>query len=127
MSNCSGIKHHGGNGDASEYVKKAIPQKIIEWYSVEPNLQLMTYFCCSKARPLMIMPCFWPHLLILSPCFCCSSYNQKIAALHSTVVLTETTVNLVQEPFTVCGCCPIGGTSSSIQIFQISDVIIKEN
>lgn len=74
--------------------------------------------CCASffemAGPIPLLPCFWPHLVILSPLFCGFAYFARSKALATDVVLTSTTLELLET----------NGTFTSIALENIKSVTV---
>jgi hypothetical protein len=91
----------------SERVKNT---EIIYWSSPDQESPLIAFSFLDQTAPLCMIPCFWPHLLIMSPCFLGFAYSTKTSQLGTDLVLTTSTLEVIQE----------NGTTTSI-LWKISN------
>jgi hypothetical protein len=74
---------------------------IIYWSSPKQEEAVALAMCCETAGPLFVLPCFWPHLLILSPFLCGIACCSKHQALRTDVVLRPSCLELIEANGTV--------------------------
>ena len=63
-----------------------------------------------QVRILGAMPCFWPHLILLSPCLIPAALNTKAALMNSFYVVSDEGIYTVVDDYSPpCGCgCSTG-------------------
>ena len=72
-------------------------------------------FCCTEPSiGLLCLPCFWPHMIVLAPVWCCIAKAKDINIKHTYWVYTENG-NLfhVETPHTTIVCCARGRHNST--------------
>jgi hypothetical protein len=75
--------------------------EIIYWSTPNHDAAVCQALYCQTAGPLILLPCFWPHLLILTPFLSCCSLYGKSVALSTSAVLKATSLELIQDNGTV--------------------------
>lgn len=99
--------------------------RILYWSATDPTQPIQRGICCVQAGPLIMLPCFWPHLLILGGPFCCAAWCMKQDVLARYIVLTEATVEIIEVEHDKCcvpGCYRKGQEINSIPLDQINDI-----
>jgi hypothetical protein len=86
--------------------------EIIYWSSPDQESPLIAASFLGQAAPLCVFPCLWPHLLIMSPCFLGLACSTKTSQLGTDIVLTSSTLEVIQE----------SGTTTSIPLENIKSV-----
>lgn len=99
--------------------------RIVAWTRVndDENTNLFGYYC-SRTFGLAVLPCFWPHLIILSPCLCANQIAAVNAARNQYWILTETELKVVTMDHDTCcipGCVSSGNQIKSIPLENITD------
>jgi hypothetical protein len=87
---------------------------VITWTQIDPDLenQLGRYACCRTFGPLLVLPCFWPHLLILWPCLWSTATNIENTARSQYWIVTEQELRIVSLDHDAC-CIP-GSVKSGV-------------
>ena len=67
----------------------------VYWSAPNPSQPIQKGVFCQTAGPLIVLPCFWPHLVLLSIPFCCMASLEKQHVLNHRVVVTEKSVEVV--------------------------------
>jgi hypothetical protein len=117
-------KYHGTRTDIVPELSKHLPpnSNVLYWSLPDPNQPLCQGLFCESIGPLIILPCFWPHLLILGIPFACCAYFAKQSRVKQGVVLTTSTVEVIQMDYDVC-CIPgiyiVAGSTRSIPLGSI--------
>jgi hypothetical protein len=88
--------------------------EILYWSIPDQNAPVCQAMFCLSAGPLIFLPCFWPHLIIMSPCFGCCAYYGKSIALDTSAVLKSTSLELIQS----------NGTITSIALENINSITV---
>jgi hypothetical protein len=68
-----------------------------------------------------LLPCFWPHLCLLSTCLCyCKCYTQQ-ALRHTTYIVTDKDVIFLTEDFSdpCCCCCTYGNGNPKVYLYFV--------
>jgi hypothetical protein len=49
--------------------------EVIAWTALDPQYEpdLCRITCCAISWPFLVVPCLWPHGIILSPCLCAAA------------------------------------------------------
>jgi hypothetical protein len=99
--------------------------KVLYWSATDKSQPIQRGLCCTTAAPMMLLPCFWPHLLILGLPFCCMAWLTKQDVQARYIVVTDATVEVVEVEHEKC-CCPgcyrKGNEINSIPLETITDV-----
>jgi hypothetical protein len=99
--------------------------KVLYWSATDQTQPIQRGMCCTAAGPLIALPCFWPHLLILGLPLCCMAWLNKQDVLARYIVVTESTVEVVEVEHDKCcipGCYRKGNEINSIPLETITDV-----
>lgn len=100
--------------------------EILAWTALDPALEdeLDRYLCCRSFGVFAVLPCFWPHLLILWPCLCSAKIVAQRAARSQYWILTEQELRIVTLDYDAC-CCPgvsrTGNVNKTIPLENITD------
>lgn len=117
--------------DMPEELRDALKDKIntVKYWSIPDNTQPITKaVACLSMAPLIMLPCFWPHLIIMSCPMCVCAAFQKKKILATSVVVTETSVEVITTEYDVCcipGCYKKGKEIRSIPFEKITDVTLE--
>jgi hypothetical protein len=107
-------------GDANNLPARLASQRsspnrdIIYWSIPNEDAPLWRAMCCQSTFPMIFLPCFWPHLLIISPCLCCFASYRKSSALDTAAVLKSTSLELIRS----------NGTVTSIALENIASITV---
>jgi len=99
---------------------------VLYWSATDRTQPIQRGLCCASAWPMMMLPCFWPHLLILGGPLCCISWCSKQDVQARYIVVTESTVEVVEVEHDKCcvpGCYRKGQEINSIPLENITDVV----
>jgi hypothetical protein len=80
---------------------------LIAWTNMNPTLhrnQIQRHVGCSAFGPLLFLPCFWPHFIVLSPCLLLSNVMTTNIACRTYWVLTTQELMVVVLDHNRC-CC----------------------
>jgi hypothetical protein len=123
MSTATATKHN-----LPEHVRQCagLRGEVITWTQIDPDLEhkVGRYACCRSFGPLVILPCFWPHLLVLWPCLWCAATKVENAARSQYWILTEQELRIVSLDHDSCcipGCVNSGVTCKAIPLENITD------
>jgi hypothetical protein len=123
MSTITATKHN-----LPEHVRQVagLRGEVITWTKIDPDLenQLERYACCRTFGPLLVLPCFWPHLLIIWPCLWSTAANIENTALSQYWILTEQELRIVSLDHDSCcipGSAKSGVTCKTIPLENITD------
>jgi hypothetical protein len=122
---------YGNSRDIPPELSKLLPKNsiVLYWSLPDPDQPLCQGIFCERARPLLVLPCFWPHLVLLGLPMACAANCTKKTVLRQGVVVTTSTVEFIQMDYDVC-CIPgiytVSGTSRSIPLGSISSLDINK-
>jgi hypothetical protein len=123
-STVTGTKHN-----LPEHVRQVagLRSEVIAWTQLDPDLEtkLGRYSCCRTFGPLLVLPCFWPHLLILWPCMWSAATNIANTARSQYWILTEQELRIISLDHDACcipGSAKSGVNSKAIPLENITDV-----
>jgi hypothetical protein len=87
-------KLSGNAHDLPEELRKALKtsHRVVSWSAADPDLPYHRFLVCQCIGPLIVLPCFWPHLLILICPALCVQYSNGQALKRTYLVLTEKTL-----------------------------------
>ena len=114
----------GTNDNLPRHVREIamLTSRVIAWTALDPRLasDVDAYACCVAFGPCIVIPCFWPFLVICLPCHI-DSKMRLVNLIKSTYwILTDTDLKVVTsdsvksiplESITACGtevisdCC----------------------
>jgi len=111
--------NYGNNGNKKlyGYGSSDLPQDIANqltesekmnvkyWSRTDDSQPICRSMFCDTFGPLLMLPCFWPHMLIIGPCAACVTFCSTRGMKNSAVVLTSNTIENISLPFEVC-CIP---------------------
>lgn len=87
-----------------------------------------TVFCMSLA-PFLVLPCFWPHACLLSPCIAGGAIVQANNIEATYWILTETELRIVTKDHDQL-CCPgllkSGNITKAIPLENITDASVDQ-
>jgi hypothetical protein len=100
--------------------------EVIAWTSLDPAhaRDISSIVFCQTCCPLLLLPCFWPHLIILSPCLCSGLSATKNAIFSTYWILTETELKIVIKSHDRCcfpNCVKSGNILKTIPLENITD------
>jgi hypothetical protein len=100
--------------------------EVLAWTALDPDHEgdIGHYACCQAFGPLLVLPCFWPHMIILSPCLCaaCSANTNRIK--NQYWILCDNELKIVSKSFDTCcipGCSQSGNNIKTIPLANITD------
>ena len=70
-------------------------RRVVYWSRPDPTLPLCRSMFCQHIGSSIFLPCFWPHMLILSGPAACMLMNLKKAVVHNVIVVTDRTVEMI--------------------------------
>jgi hypothetical protein len=121
--------NYGNKHNLPEHVREmtGLRNEVIAWTSLDPKHEgdIEYYACCQLSGRLLVIPCFWPFMIILSPFLCteCISESNRIKSQYW--ILTENELKIVSESHDQCPCVPgcfqSGNTVKSIPLENITD------
>jgi hypothetical protein len=100
--------------------------EVIAWTTLDPEHEgdIERYACCRTFGPLLVCPCFWPHMIILSPCLCAACISLSNGSKSQYWILTENELKIVSTSHDQCclpGCLTSGDIVKSIPLENITD------
>jgi hypothetical protein len=96
--------------------------KVVAWVTIDDefNETIGRFTCCSAFGVFLVMPCFWPHLLILWPCLLAGKLSADRIINNTYWVLTTTEIKIIVKSHK--GCCGTNGDKvKSIPLDTITD------
>lgn len=75
--------------------------------------------------PLLFMPCFWPHLVILSPFLCAAYFGVESTLEGTTYFLTDKALHVVRDIDCCGGCYRSGNDYGSVALNQIMSIAVN--
>lgn len=100
-------------------------QRILAWTTVNPYHDVGCYVCSRVVPPMMVcFPCFWPHLVLLSPCFCNMIVVETNRINSEYWILTDSDLKIVNVDYNQCclpGCWTSGDTVKTIPLDKLTD------
>ncbi|KAI2488654.1 hypothetical protein MHU86_25708 [Fragilaria crotonensis] len=95
--------------------------EVIAWTSLDPEVgrDLGTSALCQSIGAFLILPCFWPHLLLRASTTSCDNEIR-----NQYWILTETELKVVDKDHEDCcipGCCTSGDSVRTIPLDSITD------
>jgi hypothetical protein len=101
MSVSPDVVKHGNQSNLPKHLStKAFASEVIYWSSPIENQAICTGLFCDSAGILFVLPCFWPHLLVLGGPLCLCAAYQKSLALKTDVLLTPDSLVIVNDTST---------------------------
>lgn len=100
--------------------------EVIAWTALDPALapNVGPSSCCTVFGIFLIIPCFWPHLLLMWPCLCSMKTKIENTIRSQYWILTETELKIVIKHHDTCcipGCSEAGDSVQSIPLENITD------
>jgi hypothetical protein len=85
-------------GDGSNVPEdlKNLSSNITYWSKPNPEAPIQQGLCWESIIPAIFLPCFWPHLLICSPCIVGHTMQKTETILATNLVLTTTSLVLTE-------------------------------
>jgi hypothetical protein len=77
--------------------------------------------CCSTFGMFLILPCFWPHLLIMWPCLLVGKMSLENCIKSQYWILTERELKVVTMDHATSCCSSSGNQVKSIPLENITD------
>ena len=77
------------------------------------------------ATPLLFMPCFWPHLVILSPFICAAYFAIENTLEGTTYFLTDKALHIVRDVDCCGGCYRSGNDYGSVALNEIKSIAVN--
>ena len=101
---------------------------VIAWTKADPE-HIGYYAAMQKVGDMLMVPCFWPLVLLMSPCLC-TTYCGLLENLKSHYwILTEYDLIIVGLEFNICcwlpGICTQPSKVQSIPLEKITDCGIR--
>jgi hypothetical protein len=95
---------------------------IVAWVTLDEEFQksIGNATCCATFG-LFVLPCFWPHLLILWPCLLATKVEADRVGRNTYWVLTITDIKVIVKRHTGCYSGTVGDTVKSIPLDSITD------
>mmetsp|Transcript_15706 Transcript_15706/g.16450 ORF Transcript_15706/g.16450 Transcript_15706/m.16450 type:complete len:256 (+) Transcript_15706:45-812(+) len=109
------MSHGDGRNVPSQITQRlgqSIAGHVIYWSVADENAPIACVSCLEMSSMLAYMPCFWPHLIIMSPFFLGMSFAAKRELAGSYAVLTDSTLYILTE----------NGSTVSIQLEAIVSI-----
>lgn len=105
MSVNSGVHLPGAGMPTQEDLEKARSvvgqgEEILGLWTVSSEQAMMA--SCLPMMPILVLPCFWPHAMVLSPCLCTCFWMNKYVLEGSQTILTNQRIYRVVDSD---GCC----------------------
>lgn len=99
---------------------------VIAWTTLDEeewNIEKVT--CCMTFGPFLVLPCFWPHLILCCPCLWMKQWLSELDIRNTYWILTEHDVKIFRRGFGCCCCYKSGDSLLSIPLTQITDCGIQ--
>ena len=77
------------------------------------------------ATPLLFMPCFWPHMVILSPFICAAYFAIENTLEGTTYFLTDKALHIVRDVDCCGGCYRSGNDYGSVALNEIKSIAVN--
>eukprot|EP00601_Ochromonadales_sp_CCMP2298_P026567 CAMPEP_0173277442 /NCGR_PEP_ID=MMETSP1143-20121109/4080_1 /TAXON_ID=483371 /ORGANISM="non described non described, Strain CCMP2298" /LENGTH=244 /DNA_ID=CAMNT_0014214529 /DNA_START=14 /DNA_END=748 /DNA_ORIENTATION=+ len=109
---------------ANEQLKAYNDQPSCVWV-VSPSVAARQSFNDSGVAQLLPLPCFWPHLVILTPFFCVVYHNTKLTYKSTIFILGTKEPQALYRIRHVQGCCNTSGIDcAKVDIKDITSMAI---
>ncbi|KAI2488661.1 hypothetical protein MHU86_25715 [Fragilaria crotonensis] len=104
----------------------ALRNDVLAWTSLDPEFaqDVGIYDFDSAFCAFIFLPCFWPHLLIMSPLLCFAKTNFENRIRNQYWILTDTELKIVTKNYDVCclpGCINSGDSVQTIPLESITE------
>jgi hypothetical protein len=97
---------------------------VVAWTKVNPYSEVFCFVCSATMGVPCLLPCFWPHMVILSPCICGSIWSETNRIQSEHWILTDFDLKVVNTDYNIC-CIPglytSGDLVKTIPLVQITD------
>ena len=70
--------------------------RVVAWTTVNPAYDIDKYVT-TRVFGIFILPCFWPHLILMWPCLCAARTATTNAAKSQYWILDEKELKIVYE------------------------------
>lgn len=101
------------------------PDEVLAWTTADPNQCLGCYSFLQVFGKFLFLPCFWPHMVLLSPCLCLSFCTNWSRFLCQYWILVDYELKVVEMEYDYCCCCPgcltSGQSVKTIPLENITD------
>ena len=96
---------------------------VLAWTTVDPTHDLACNAFGSTFGKFLFLPCFWPHMVLLSPCLCLQMYVNVSQMKNQYWILTEYELKVVEMEYDYICCCPGVFTSGiSVQTIPLENI-----
>jgi hypothetical protein len=112
-------------GDLPPAVRDAavLRNPVIAWTKLDPALadRVDEHACCSNFGCFLVVPCLWPHLLIMWPCLLLGQIALENCIKSQYWILTERELKVVTMDHATSCCSSSGNQVKSIPLENITD------
>jgi hypothetical protein len=100
--------------------------RVVAWTALDPNheSEIDCYVCGHTFGMFAVLPCFWPHLLLIWPCLCAAQVDNVNTIRGQYWILTETELKVIvtrHNAGCIPGCCEVGDMVRTIPLENITD------
>lgn len=116
---------HGQDGLPDAVLEHLRGKQVLAWTLFDSDHDIVQYACCSTCGKFLLVPCFWPHFVLLSPCLLASCIGKINLIASQYWVLTETDLRIIHlDHDTTClpYCWRTGVSVRTIPLEKISDI-----
>jgi hypothetical protein len=117
----------GTNYDLPVEIRKiaSLRSEVIAWTKLDPDLydKIDSYYC-NRIFFIFVIPCFWPHLVLMWPCLCAAKSAGVNGARNQYWILTQRELKIVSvDHDTSCipGLFTSGNDTKTIPLENITD------
>jgi len=106
-----------------------IRHEVVAWTTVDESYDI-DKFMCRRIFGFFVVPCFWPHLLILWPCLLSAKTESTNAAKSQYWILDTCELKIVvtnHEQCCIAGCSSSGNIVKTIPLSNITDCGFDES
>ena len=96
---------------------------VVAWATVDEEFEDKIWMatCCQHFGVFFFLPCFWPHLIVLSPCLLTRKISADDTIQNTFWVLTTTEVKVIMVSHEHICCYTKGAQVKSIPLDSITD------